>query len=80
LGAGREGYQDEASGIAERSKVCPGPCPTVYEDLDDPTSLVIRGYLTETEGVAPPPAGEGDLRVPRGLIVEAATRLRAAQG
>jgi hypothetical protein len=57
----------------------PGPCPTVFEDLDDPTSLVIRGYLTNSEGVPPPPPGEGDFRVPLDLIVGAAAKLRAAE-
>jgi hypothetical protein len=51
----------------------------VFEDLDDPTSLVIRGYLTNSEGVPPPPPGEGDFRVPLDLIVGAAAKLRAAE-
>lgn len=57
----------------------PGPCPTVFEDLDDPASLVIRGYCLDAEGVSPPPPGEGDFRVPRRLLVEAVAKLRTGQ-
>lgn len=66
--------------VLQNNEDCaPGPCPTVFEDLDDPTSLVIRGYPMDADGVEPPPPGEGDFRVPRKLIEGAAAKLRAAR-
>ena len=55
-----------------------GSCPTVYADADG-QDLVVQGYFLEpaVAGVTVP-GGESLVRVPRSVLLEAATRLADA--
>lgn len=46
-----------------------GDCPTVY--ADDDGSIVVQGYLVERRT----PDGEGSVRIPADLLLEAASAL-----
>jgi hypothetical protein len=51
-----------------------GNCPAVYED--DDRTLIVQGYSAEVSAtLAPAPAGEARVRVPREVLLEAAARL-----
>ena len=53
-----------------------GDCPSIWDDQDG-SDVLIQGYpVTPDEGGIPvPPPGEQLVRIPRSMLVEAASRL-----
>jgi len=52
-----------------------GACPTVYADADDASVLWVQGWESDSEHARDVPAGEAMVRIPRDLLVNAASTL-----
>ncbi|OHV33001.1 MULTISPECIES: hypothetical protein [Pseudofrankia] len=52
-----------------------GACPTVYADADDASVLWVQGWTPDPAYVRDLPTGEAMVRIPRDLLVDAASSL-----
>jgi len=55
-----------------------GACPTVYADADDASVLWVQGWMPDSAQAPDVPAGEAMVRIPRDLLVNAASNLTDA--
>jgi hypothetical protein len=53
-----------------------GACPTVYTDADDTSTLWVQGWEPSPDQIRVLPTGEAMVRIPRDLLVDAASSLQ----